>query len=76
MILSKQMSTFQNLISAFFWIIGLFSNLKEKQMKIDFKSGLIHYLDHVWLLDPISPHTDSSVSPFTSDSSDRQAFFV
>lgn len=37
---------------------------KAKQMKIDFKCGLIHYLDHVWLLDPVSPHADSSVSPF------------
>lgn len=46
------------------------------QTKIDYKSCLIHYLNHVWLLDPVSAHTYSSVSPFTSASSDRQAFFV
>ena len=39
------------------------------------KNCLMHYLDHVWLLDPVNPYTDSSVSPFTSASSDRQALF-
>lgn len=57
----------------FFWITGVLCNIKSKT-KIDFKSSLIHYLDHVWLLDPVSLHTNSSVSPFTPPSSDRQPF--
>lgn len=55
----------------FFWITGVLCTIKSKT-KIDFKSSLIHYLDHVWLLDPVSLHTNSSVCPFTPPSSDRQ----
>lgn len=55
----------------FFWITGILCTIKSKT-KIDFKSSLIHYLDHVWLLDPVSLHTNSSVCPFTPPSSDRQ----
>lgn len=57
----------------FFWITGVLCNIKSKT-KIDFKSSLIHYLDHVWLLDPVSLHTNSSVCPFSPPSSDRQPF--
>lgn len=72
---SKQMSTFQGMISFFFffWITGVLCNIKSKT-KIDFKSSLIHYLVHVWLLDPVSLRTNSSVCPFTPPSSDRQPF--
>ncbi len=55
---------------------AFFAQYRAIQTKIDFKSLFIHYLDHVWFLDPVSLHTYSSVSPFTPASSDRQAFFV
>lgn len=68
--------TFQSLMSALIWFTGFFVQYKAIQTKIDFKSCLIHYLDHVWLLDPVSPYTYSSVSPFTSAFCDRRAFFL
>lgn len=58
----------------FFWFTAVLCSIKQSKTKIDFKRSLIHYLDHVWLLDPVSPHTNSSASPFTSAPPDRQAF--
>lgn len=61
-------------ISLFFWFTGVLCSIKQSKTKTDFKWSLIHYLDHVWLLDPVIPHTRSSASPFTPASPDRQAF--